>query len=646
MPGTPGTLGLPSRRIAPPVVEDDDEDEKDSVAPSTPVRRDNAALLAEVSYTTTSHGITLTQKAKRRRETLGTPRAFPTVPTSFKTPVREQAIRSNIVQTPSHPALAPTTPESEAGDADHKPAVPLTPAQKVQKKLDTLRRQSVHRLNTDSSRRATVSFALPSTPARPQPKASASYSVVGQQRTFAMTKEEDEGASEPNTPIMAGQDEGDISSLEHSPHGAREMEEEEAKAAYEQAKTEPEAGPATPSFAGMKEMFRSAPPPKTPSFAGVRSMYPTTPHAAPTPHYNGMKKMFQQPQEPATPHMNGMREMYNLPQDPATPDMEGLGEMYELEEVEQAAELETDTESEEEEMIEEGSEIIAVISPIKPEAKSVAVAAKKAPAASRIQAPVAVSSKGLSAVRAATSKVPVATAAARSRVATATGAEKKTVSTTTKKPAAAATSSTASRARPAAKATGAKRAIAVPVARPRPGDIDDVSLSEIDEPIEFYEPAKAKAEVPKPKPVRSTAARAKKIEEPAASVSAPVPVKKAAPKSTTASLRAKKSVLGENEDQTQSAESAIPVLAPAKATRAKKVTEKPSAASTASSTSKPSMTTAAKKTTAKAKVEKENEPDVEKPMAVKKAPVRRTVKKAEPVVPEPVVTTRTTRSRK
>jgi hypothetical protein len=46
-------------------------------------------------------------------------------------------------------------------------------------------------------------------------------------------------------------------------------------------------------------------------------------------------------------------------------------------------------------------------------------------------------------------------------------------------------------------------------------------------------------------------------------------------------------------------------------------------------------------------VEKENEPEVEKPVvgAVKKAPVRKAVKKAE-VVAEPVVTTRATRSRK
>jgi hypothetical protein len=49
MPGTPGTLGLPSRRIAPPVEEDADEEEE-SADPSTPVKRDNAALLAEVSF--------------------------------------------------------------------------------------------------------------------------------------------------------------------------------------------------------------------------------------------------------------------------------------------------------------------------------------------------------------------------------------------------------------------------------------------------------------------------------------------------------------------------------------------------------------------------------------------------------------------
>jgi hypothetical protein len=52
MPGTPGTLGLPSRRVAAPVEEvEEEEEEKAAPVPSTPVRREvSAALLAEVSY--------------------------------------------------------------------------------------------------------------------------------------------------------------------------------------------------------------------------------------------------------------------------------------------------------------------------------------------------------------------------------------------------------------------------------------------------------------------------------------------------------------------------------------------------------------------------------------------------------------------
>jgi hypothetical protein len=80
-----------------------------------------------------------------------------------------------------------------------------------------------------------------------------------------MTKEEDEDVSEPNTPVMAGRDEGDVSSLQTSPHATRATEEDEDEGEYEEVKDEPEAGPATPVFAGMKEMFRSAPAPKTPS---------------------------------------------------------------------------------------------------------------------------------------------------------------------------------------------------------------------------------------------------------------------------------------------------------------------------------------------------------------------------------------------
>jgi hypothetical protein len=53
MPGTPGSLGPPSRRIVAPV-EDEDEDEEEAKpldrVPSTPVRREvDPALLAEVS---------------------------------------------------------------------------------------------------------------------------------------------------------------------------------------------------------------------------------------------------------------------------------------------------------------------------------------------------------------------------------------------------------------------------------------------------------------------------------------------------------------------------------------------------------------------------------------------------------------------
>jgi hypothetical protein len=154
------------------------------------------------------------KQAKRRRETLGTPRALPTLPPSFKTPVREASLRN--ARTPSHPALAPTTPEVDS-DNETKAAVPMTPLQKVQKELNQLRRQSVQRESrSDPNRRATVSFALPSTPARPQPKASASYSVVGNRQlpsSFGMTMEEDEEVSESGSPVMAGRDGGEVAEL-------------------------------------------------------------------------------------------------------------------------------------------------------------------------------------------------------------------------------------------------------------------------------------------------------------------------------------------------------------------------------------------------------------------------------------------------
>jgi hypothetical protein len=101
--------------------------------------------------------------------------------------------------------------------------------------------------------------------------------------------------------------------------------------------------------------------------------------------------------------------------------------------------------------------------------------------------------------------------------------------------------------------------------------------------------------------------------------------------------------LGENGDQDE-----VAPPAPVKATRAKKTVEKPTSTSTSASATT-TKSTSAPSGRAKAVVEKENEPEPEgeKVVAVKKAPVRRTVKKVEPAVAvvEPV-TTRATRSRK
>jgi hypothetical protein len=50
MPGTPGSLGPPSRKVVQPIDDDEDEEEELDLAPSTPVKREiNPALVAEVS---------------------------------------------------------------------------------------------------------------------------------------------------------------------------------------------------------------------------------------------------------------------------------------------------------------------------------------------------------------------------------------------------------------------------------------------------------------------------------------------------------------------------------------------------------------------------------------------------------------------
>lgn len=657
IPATPGSLGAPSRRMAQPVLQEEEEDDV-SMGPSTPIKREiHTALLEEVRPSSILQScIHLpTTQAKRRRETLGTPRNLPAPPSSFKTPVRAAVFRPSSKPAP-HPALEAQSPdqaddeEPEAGSA-----VPMTPVERIERKLKDLRRQSMKRQTADASRRATVGFALPATPARSHVKPSAAYTTVGTRRAPEVVYEDREDISQPSTPTVGGlHGEDDISVLQpfvQSPEPAEvgpshhDETQQDDEQEQEQKRQVPTA--ATPQYSGMKEMFRSVLPPKTPSFAGMKSMFAAgEPSKAPaTPHYNGMKTMFQEPaaastpqmggikamfQEPAsasTPQMAGLRNMYQLPQEPPTPAMDGLGDMYEIEEVEQEAALQPDTDSEEEEQLESTPGRRKSF----PKAPTVASSSSSASAAR------ATSSKPP--IRATSSRLPTASAPTRKPVAAASEKKAAVPAPTARKT----SGSAASRARattadsaPKRAAAPAKKAATAPVEeKPRPGDLDDCS-TEHDEPLEYDEPVKPKAATTATKKVsRSAPTRTKPAE-----IASGSSTKEPAPRAT----RGRKAVLGENDEQPP-AESSVPVPALAKATRAKKATATATSTTTSTTAKAAASTSAPTRRTRTVTADKENEPESEP--VVKKAPARRTVKKTEPV-PQPVgaTTTRTTRSRK
>ncbi|KAK8845388.1 hypothetical protein IAR55_006101 [Kwoniella newhampshirensis] len=333
----PGSMGKPSRRVTMAVPDEDDDDDgcevevKKQRAPMTTPRK-SAAILAE---------------DQRRQEALATPRILPAPPASgFKSPVRETRF-GDLVATPSHPALAPRSPEIE--QSEHR-AVPSTPMGDIKKRLDSMRRQSVQRQATlPADRRATIGLA--GTPiSKPVFTQGASYSVAPRRRFTAQP---------PRTPIFPPfkRESAETSvSLTPAPINLAEKSPEDRQATPKaqtpsSPETEPPSSPSTPSFTGLRQMLNPVVQMKTPHLAGIRNMFPATPKNSASPSLAGVKNLLAEPIVPATPSFAGMRSMFTEQKILNTPGMEGLADMYEEEEDEK------NEEEEEEEEIEVAMEV-------------------------------------------------------------------------------------------------------------------------------------------------------------------------------------------------------------------------------------------------------------------------------------------------
>ncbi|WWD06077.1 hypothetical protein V865_004162 [Kwoniella europaea PYCC6329] len=324
----PGSMGKPFRRIT--FAEADAEDEVKA--------EDDEPVLEKKVYMTPVKSEAAKAEAKRRRESLATPRQLPAPPASgFKNPIVETRF-SNLIAKPSHPALAADSPTLERSDEPR--AVPSTPMDDIKHRLDKMRRQSVQR----ADRRATVGFVLPSTPSRPEFREAGSWSVNPRRiegkgpktPIFPRLKEEDRIVESPSELLAtASQQESSIMAQAHVQPQAPSSPEYETPSS-----------PSTPSYTGIREMLgKPSLPAKTPDMRGLKKLFPATPKEAASPSLVGVKEMLRQPSIPATPNFSGMKDMFKQPKIAQTPEFEGIGEMFEEQEEEEEEEVEAAEES-------------------------------------------------------------------------------------------------------------------------------------------------------------------------------------------------------------------------------------------------------------------------------------------------------------
>ena len=397
--------------------EQEEEEEEDDVKPDivgTPQRAANKAEVCIFDHPESE----LISQAKRRRESLAalaTPRRLPAPPASgFRNLTAGTPLKT--FATPTHPALTATTPRRAPT------AIPGTPLDDIKRRLELIRKPE--------GRRATVGFALPSTPAsRPTINASASYTVIAaskRQAVFSFTSastsrqgvediEADEEEEEVNASanqaenavesdaemeidqqdVLLEQDEvmenpfvaeseindaieyhtsamraalddevvmapvlpataalNDI--LPQRPDASRLSLESSSIVSAESSSTDAEISaakptPATPSFAGLREMVHAPLPPKTPNFSGLKDLYPVPPASQATPSFAGIRQMMAKPTKvPATPSFIGMKDMYRPQKVNMAPILDGVAELYATPEHEEPVEESIEEEAEEE----------------------------------------------------------------------------------------------------------------------------------------------------------------------------------------------------------------------------------------------------------------------------------------------------------
>ncbi|WRT63602.1 uncharacterized protein IL334_000525 [Kwoniella shivajii] len=357
-PAPLGSMGKPSRRVV-LSASDQPKEQEEHVAEKkvfmTPVKSEAARA-----------------EAKRRRESLATPRQLPAPPASgFKNPVMETRL-SDLMSTPSHPALAPTSPEAEmAEQSDQARVVPGTPMDDLKHRLNKMRQQSTKK----ADRRFTVGFALPSTPSRHE---------LPQTNSWSVNPRRIEGKG-PKTPIFPKIRKEDP--IAESPSGSTSRLEDNETAEEIEIKlpSSPEyetpSSPSTPLYTVSREMLQPNLPAKTPDLSGLRTLFPATPKQQASPSLAGVREMMRQPIIPSTPNFIGMRDMFQVPKVAQTPEFEGVGEMFEeeqedldqtedvivvtMEETEQEKAEEAEQEEEEEDEEEEEVEQVEIRRPRK-----------------------------------------------------------------------------------------------------------------------------------------------------------------------------------------------------------------------------------------------------------------------------------------
>ena len=287
----------------------------------------------------------------------------------FKSPIREAKL-SHFAKSPSHPALAVTSPKF----VDHE--IASTPINDIKSRLNNMRKQTIQR---QESRRATVGFALLATPtSKPKVIHSASFTSLnpttrhfhkkppiatllvsphGRNGTASL-KQSLVGAPMPTVSlhdILPQRPEDNLNDPGYSP-----IEDESAVYCSEEDRMNVNDNkiPVTPrignhSAPAQQTMMKPPHLPKSPNLADINHTYPYLLEERASASLPAVKDLTQLSKPPATPSFTGLKNLFAQREVPPTPAMEGIAQMYALHEV--------DAEEESEELL--SSIVVSVRSP-------------------------------------------------------------------------------------------------------------------------------------------------------------------------------------------------------------------------------------------------------------------------------------------